>query len=409
MTIRHPLFSGSAVMIIGSNLTNLIAYIYHFIVGRMLGPAIYSELSSILGVLTILFTGFTFLSTVVVKFVSSDDGGSIDMYRWFRKKIYNICIIVFVLLLVLSPSISTYIKVELKTVILIAPITVFGVLGILYRSFMQGRLQFTRLIIAMNLDIVSRLVVSVLGIYFGFKVFGAVFGLLFGTLVGVIYLNNFIGKIVEKGTSEKKINNLRKVLLYTVPVFVTSMSSNILLSADVIMVKHFLSAHDAGIYASLSTLGRVIFYAASPIGAVMFPLIIKNFSKGKSYIQYFYMSLLITLLLCLGASVSYLLFPKLAIGTLFGSKFLEGMPYLFWFGIFNSVFTLAQLFISFFLSIEKTKIIYVSLATALLQVGAINLFHSGILQVVKINTIVTSLLLVCLILYFLYEKKFKRI
>ena len=69
--IKHPLFSGSALMILGSNLANFIAYLYHLIIGRMLGPVAYGELSSVISALALIFISLNFLSLIIVKFVSS--------------------------------------------------------------------------------------------------------------------------------------------------------------------------------------------------------------------------------------------------------------------------------------------------------------------------------------------------
>lgn len=407
--VKHPLFSGSFVMMVGSNLTNLLAYVYHFIIGRMLGPANYSELSSLLGVLTILFTALTFLGTIVVKFVSSDNSSTSQVFRWFAKKV-NILVIFVVLVVSLSvPAISHYLKINTTSAYLLVPLAGLGILGTLYKSFVQGKLKFKEFAIAINIDLFVRLVISILAVYFGFRVFGAFTGYVIGTLTSVIFLKIVVDKNLDKKTSEKPIVDLKKIILFSVPVFATSLATNSLLSTDVIMVKHYLNPLDAGIYASLSTLGRVIYYGAAPIGAVMFPIISSKYSQGKKYLRYFILSLLLTVFVCLTVVVGYLLLPRIAIGVLYGPKFIEGANYLFLFGIFNALFTLSALFISFFLSIEKTKITYFSLLAALIQIVGINLFHEKISQVVGVSIFAASLLLLIMIIYFLYEKAAKRI
>lgn len=402
--IKHPLFSGSMIMIIGSNLTNVFAYIYHFLIGRMLGPSSYSELSSVIGILTIIFTTFTFLSTVIVKFVSAENSESGQIFLWFKKRVLTLGVLIFIAIILVSPFISGYLKVDIATVILIAPITLFAIVGVLYRSFIQGKLKFKEVAISSNIDIVVRLMVSVLAVYFGAKVFGAVFGIFAGVVVGVIYLSVKMRLFLKDIRKEKELKSLHTVLRYSLPVFVTSLSTNFVLSMDVIMVKHFFNPHDAGIYASLSTLGRVILYAAGPVGTVMFPLISKNHANGKKYLHFFFLSSMITAFICVSGIIGYAIFPKLAIQILFGSKYIEGAQYLVWFALFISLFTLTQLFISLFLSINKTKITYVSLLAVAVQFLGINLFHDTILQVIRVSTFASALLLIILVIYFLYTK-----
>ncbi|EKD96226.1 MAG: polysaccharide biosynthesis protein [uncultured bacterium] len=136
----------------------------------------------------------------------------------------------------------------------------------------------------------------------------------------------------------------------------------------------------------------------------MFPLISKNHSKGYKYIHYFNLSLILTLLICFGAVIIYAVFPNLAIKMLFGSVYLEGAPYLIWFAVFIAIYTLAQLFISFFLSINKTNITYFSLVAVIIQFVGINIFHSSVLEVIKISTLASSFLLIVMVIYFLNEK-----
>ena len=63
--IKNPLFSGSAIMIIGSNLSNFIAYVYHLIIGRLLGPSSYGTLAALLSLMGLVAVSFGFLGTVM--------------------------------------------------------------------------------------------------------------------------------------------------------------------------------------------------------------------------------------------------------------------------------------------------------------------------------------------------------
>src|SRR3990172_3378834 len=99
--IRHPLFSGSAVMIFGTNFANFFAYLYHLIIGRMLGPSAYSELAAALAALSLFSTVFVFLGLVVVKFVSgakNEERGI--LYKWLTQKSLNLGAIMVIILII---------------------------------------------------------------------------------------------------------------------------------------------------------------------------------------------------------------------------------------------------------------------------------------------------------------------
>jgi len=83
---------------------------------------------------------------------------------------------------------------------------------------------------------------------------------------------------------------------YAVPTFVTVLFLTSFTSTDVILVKHFFNSHDAGFYAGLSLIGKVIFYFTAPIPAVMFPLLVKRHATGKNFVNLFYLALILVIL-----------------------------------------------------------------------------------------------------------------
>lgn len=69
--LKHPLFSGSFVMIAGSMAINVVNYIYHLLMGRILGPVDYGTLASVYSLLYIVTIIPTSASVSIVKFISS--------------------------------------------------------------------------------------------------------------------------------------------------------------------------------------------------------------------------------------------------------------------------------------------------------------------------------------------------
>jgi O-antigen/teichoic acid export membrane protein len=397
----HPLFSGSAVMIIGSNVGNAIAYLYHLIFGRILGPSRYGELSSILSIMGLLFAAFGFLGLVIVKFVSSGDRKNLkSVYSWFFKIALRFGIGMSVIILLASPFLSNFLHLDLHVVMLLSPIFFFAIVGFVYRSFLQGLMRFTQMVVVTNLDIISRLVFGLLFIYLGLSVFGAVLGLFAAMLVSFVTLRTFLKDIRISTKVNQKFTGSKKVIKYALPVLLASLATNSFFSTDVILVKHFFDSHDAGIYASLSTLGRIIFYGAGPVSSVMFPIIARRHSKKSDYKKVFVLSFLLTLAISLFVVVLYFIFPETSVRLLYGEGFIEASSYLVYFGIFMTIFTLSSLMLNLFLSIEKVGAVYIAAVFAIIQAFGIWIFHDSILTVVKVSIYASSLMLMSLLIYF---------
>lgn len=406
--ITHPLFSGSAVMIVGSNLANFLAYIYHLIIGRLLGPAPYGELAAVLSLIGLFTASFTFLGLVIAKFVSAAKEGEVQpLFSWFTKKALVIGIIIALLAFLSAPFLSRFLRIKYSILVLLAPIFLLTVLSFLYNSFLQGLLRFKQMVIATNFGALSRLVLGVIFVYLGFSVFGVVLGFLL-SVVGGFFLLRFFLKEFRLSNNEKVFKEGKKVLGYSVPIFFASVSTFSLFSTDVILVKHFFEAHDAGIYAALSTLGKVIFYGAAPVGSVMFPMISQRHSRGQGYRKIFMLSLALTSVIAAGVLFIYRLLPELSIKILYGDKFLPAAPNLIWFGLFMTIFTLSSLILNFFLSREKTKVVFLVVTAAIIQAVGIWFFHNSIFMVIRVSIISVSLLFGSLLIYFGYETSKKK-
>lgn len=398
--VRHPLFGGSAVMIIGSNLANVIAYLYHLIIGRMLGPANYGELSSVISLLGLLFTSFNFLGLVIVKFISSAKEDEIPyMFRWFVNKSLYIAGGIALVLFLVSPKISDFLHIHISLAFLIAPIVFFAFLVFIYRSFAQGLMKFWSIVISMNIDLIVRLSLGVALIILGFSVFGTVLGITISTFLTFVYLKWTTRKNTV-GDKVAKISLGTKVGKYALPILIATLTTNSMISTDVLLVKHFFDAQSSGIYASVSTLGRIIFYGTGPVSAVMFPLISKRQSQNKSSHKIFYLSLFLTFAICLTVTIIYFVFPELSVKILFGDKYLEGTRYLGLFAVFMSLFALASLVFNYFLSIEKTSVVFFSVLAAIMQVSGIILWHENFMEVIYVSIGASAFFLTSLILMY---------
>lgn len=402
--IRNPLFGGSFIMIIGTNFANFAAYLYHLVIGRMLGPSSYGTVAATLATLAFFSTAFSFLGTVVIKFVSSssekDNGG---LLGWFFEKALIIGLFLFVSILLFSKTLSVFLNFEIKIIYLIAPTVVVFLLNFILKSFLQGLMRFSNVVFLTNLELFGRLLLGAGLVYLGFDAFGAIWAISISSFLGVILGFLFLKDIKLK----RKCQNLKvaKIFKYSIPVFLITVAGNSFMSSDVILAKHYFEAYDAGIYASLSTLSKIVFYATGPVTAVMFPLISKKYSLNRPYIKLLTMSALMVAFISATVLFIFWLFPELMINILFGKEFLASADKLFYFGIFVFIYSLANLMISFYLSIEKTKIWIVPVACAMIQILGIWIFHNNFMNLIAVSIVSASLLLGGLIIYFAYDQK----
>ena len=408
--IVHPLFSGSLVMIIGSNITNVVNYVYNLIVGRMLGPANYGELAAIFSLIG-LFGMIPFsLGLVIIRYVSlsKTHGEVVGIIHWFSKRIFVLAIFLVLIIVLAYPLLSSFLNIKDGFLIILAGVSfLFSVPSFLNKSVLQGVLRFKEMVISVLLENSTKLILAVILIYIGFGVGGAVTGFVMASFVGFVLSKIFI-RDYSKPEAERTPPNTKPILLYSLPVLVQSLALTSLYSADIILVKHFFSSHDAGLYASLSYLGRIIFFGAGPIASVMFPMISQKQGKGESYRRTFLYSFLFTGALIVGVLTIYKVVPQLMIEILYGSSYLGASSFLLPFGIFMSLFTLASLLVNLHLSLGSAKVVVFPLIASALQIVGIYFFHNSLSSVIGVSIADSAILLLILVLYSLKVDIFNR-
>lgn len=401
--ITHPLFSGSAIMVIGSNSVNALNYLYHLIVGRLLGPSGYGELASLLSIIGLLGMLPGSINLVVIKYISAtkDQHKLSGLVCWLKSWVFKATLIFVVFLIIISPLVSAFLHLENQGyLILIAVSFLFSVVALLNRAVLQGLLKFKEMILSLISESLARLLITILLVIIGFNVGGAMWAIIISTAIGWFVSGKYIS--FSTGRSVDIMPELKSMAIYTLPVFIQTIAITSLYSTDLILVKHFFTSHEAGLYASLSILGKIIFFGTGPIGSVMFPIISQKHAHGQSYKRVFIYSFLTTLIISLGVLCLYLLVPEFAVNLLYGKAYLEAANLLVWFGLFITLFTLSSLLINFNLSLGRSSVVVLPFIAALSQIVIIWIYHQSLFNVILISIVITALLFVSLLIYSIY-------
>lgn len=397
-------------MIIGSNLHNFGQFIYHFLAGRFLGKVYYGELASIISLFGIISIIQMTIGLTLVKFIAAEKNTKSvnNLIRWADWWSILGGIALGFLLLIFSPFLVSFLKLSQPTIAyLLAPAILFTIMLNTERSVLQGIMSFSRYAISMIVEVCGKLAFTgIFVVWLGYKAFGAMAALVFGVAFSFLITRRYLSSYLTG--PKKDMPDIRPLFKYAVPVLVQGLALTSMYSTDLLLVKHFFSSSDAGIYASLAVLGRVAYFGSSPVANAMFPLIAKNHSHGRSYHHIFFLSVLITIGISSAVVVFYSLFPAMIIAPLFGKDFIEGTPYLWLFGLFMSLLALSTLFMQFYLSIGETKVVVLFVVAAVLQAVLIWFIHPDILTVIKLSIFTVTLLIISLAVYFPYHHRWQR-
>lgn len=413
--IKHELISGTFYIFIGTMVANVMAFLINLFLARNLSYGDYAIFASILSIVTLAAIPASSINNVIVKFatdhfINKDNDSLKALYLVFFKFIFLICIAIITLSLASTILLSHYLKItNLLYVIIAGFVVVSFYLNALNVAFLQSLLKFGIISLLSAVSGIVKLIFGIILVYAGFKAFGGLWSLFFMTfasfLIGFIPLR----KILLKKSKKAVINiNKREILNYAVPTFTAILFLTSFTSIDVVLVKHFFSPTLAGYYSGLSLIGKVIFYFTLPIPMVMFPLLIKRQSTGKGFINLFYLSLLLVILPSIAITIFYYLFPVFVVNLFLGGRdYLYIVKYLGLFGFYLTIFSLVNVCVNFFLSMNDHKTPYLVVLGAILQIILIYMFHKDFYQVIWVSISVSALLLFSLL--FLFFKNYSHL
>jgi len=406
----HSLAKNSVIVMAGSMGANVGSYLYHLVMGRLLGPIGYGELSSLLSIFYIFTVPLNVGAIVLVKFISSMKAQSqLGQVQTLIVKVTKVCLIGCIaalpVIIIASPFISTFLHIESTILfILVYIIFVLSLLIVIASSALQGYQKFLWVSIFGAGSVMLKLLVSIPAIHFG--VYGVLLATIGSTLV--VYLLYFLPlRFIFQVKSSTLTVTAREAIRYAVPSLLIILGMTSLYSADMILVRHFFSAHEAGLYASLTVLGKIIFYASSAVSIVIFPVLSERTAKGEKGTKLIFIGLGTVTAVSAGITLFYFAFPEFIIRTFFGSSYIQGAPLLGLFGIFLVLYSIGNMFTTIFMALGKLTVWYVPVLCALVQIIGINVYHDSVTSVIWVNIITSLVLVLSLLGYYMkriYEK-----
>lgn len=401
--INNPFLGGSLIMLVGSNLFNFGQFIYHFLAGRFLGKVYYGDLAVIISILGIVGIIQLALGLTVIKYVATakDKKETKNLIKWFDFWSIWLGLFISIIFLISAPFLNKFLNFHQPIVVyLLSPLIFFFMVTTTGRSILQGLLQFKKYVSSLMVEVVIKIILTLIFILLGWAILGAMAALLLSIVCAFFITRKFLAENLF-GKRENR-PAIRPMVKYSSAVFTQGLALTSMYSMDLLLVKHFFSGAEAGIYASLAILGRVVFFGTSPITNVMFPIVAKRFAEKEQYLKIFFLSLFLISFFALFIVGFYFYFSQLSILVLFGKEYIEGASILWLFAVFMGLLSLAMLFTQFFLSVGKTKIVSVFVAASLLQIILIWFNHESLIKVIQMGILSAALLDLCLIVYFIY-------
>ncbi len=393
-TLQARIVSGSIVLLSGSSLTTAINLAYNIAVARSIGPKGFGQATVVYTILTLISAvtlSFQIVSAKVVARQKSQEEGA-GAYRLFHRGAWAVGILIALLLMLFQKSIADYLNLPSPVLVaLLASGAAFYIPLGSRRGYIQGTYGFRRLATNLVLEGAVRLGGSFLLISLGLGVEGVIAANAAAIAVAYLAIAPSLG---SRAPSPLRFSHAFRETFQAMIFF----SGQVLINnCDIVLVKHFFAANEAGLYAAVAMVGRVIFAFSSAVVNSMFPLVAGTRDEERKDLRVIATSLLLVLgtgsFLALGLSIA----PARLWTALFGSGFeIAGkynLPYLLaLYAVSTIVYSLSVVMITFEMSYKIANTSWVQLGFSGAVILGIVRFHSSLREVILVQLILMTIL-----------------
>ena len=404
-TLQARIVSGSVILLSGTGLTTAINLAYNVAVARFLGPKGYGHTTVVYTILTLISAVTLSFQIISSKMVAQQTtaAGKAAVYREFHRIGWGCGILLALVLLIFQRGIADYLHLPSSaSVALLSVGAAFYVPLGSRRGYILGTYVFRRLAVNLIIEGSCRLGGSVLLILLGYGVEGVIAAN--SAAVAIAYF------AVTPQLAGRIANPHRYSLLFreTSQAMVFFAGQVLINNCDIVLVKHFFEAREAGVYAAVAMVGRVIFTFSYSVVNSMFPLVAGTRDGERKDLRVIATSLL--LVLGTGSALAVVLSaaPAWIWTSLFGSGFqIAGkynIPYLLaLYAITTIIYSLSVVIITFEMSYKIANTSWVQLAFSGVVIAGICMFHTSLREVILVQLFLMLGLLVCVALPFLID------
>lgn len=403
----------SSILFAGSMLMNVLNYLFHLVLGRVMGPAEYGEVESLISFLTIISVPAATLGLIATKYSAAakaddDQVGARSIFVYLNKIVLRYGAWIFIVAMIVTPFVKDFFQLTsfLPIIFLwiVAALAFFSAIAV---GILSGWHRFHEVNYINISGTLSKFVFALLFVLVGFGVNGALGGLALAGIVGYVVAYVLIKKhfrgLVTSG--KEQFFDFSSLKGYALPAFLGTLSISVLGNIDMVFAKHSLDPVLSGEYSALSVAAKTIFFATGVMATVLFAMTAEGNQKKENSQKTFRLAVGLTALISAVSTLFFFFFPEFVLALLFGGKYTHMSDMLGWFALAAGLYAVGNLFLQYLLSLHETTIAYFFLALISLEILSLFLLGTNLYAIIGIN-ILAQVVAIGIGWFFLYQKKY---
>jgi O-antigen/teichoic acid export membrane protein len=382
--VRHGL-----LVFASTSLVNLFNYFFHFFMSRRLGVVDYGALASIFAGLVIVSVPSAIVTMVVVRYAAEFKAvGDTPRLRTLGDRVLFWTTLVGLAALaacaVLRDPIARYLNIDdARAVAVAGSVLALAFVVPAVRGVVQGAQDFRRLAVSTAMDACGKLVFGIGLVLAGFGLVGAILGFACGSLISLLYTIGVVRSYAPPTPARLRID-VRRLLITTRGVALSTFALTSMGFADVLLVKHFFSPHVAGLYGAISLVGKVLLFVVGFVPTVVLPKATARATSGQPVMPILLQAFGATLLIS-GAGLAVIaVAPQVVLRLMAGGAFAAAAPYVFSYAVAMTLLAALSLVTTYQIGLARFSFVPLLVTVAAGEIVAIQFFHADIRQVINI-------------------------
>ena len=382
--LRQKLLGGSLTLLAGSGLVGVANLIYNVVTARMLGPSGFAHVTAVYTLLMLASAITLSFQAVCAKYVASHETfeQKATIFSSLHLKSWIASVTLGLLLFLFNRVLTKYLNLPDPILIsLLALGTAFYIpLGV-RRGYIQGIHAFTSLSVNFMVEGLVRLLGAYFLIRFGLGVNGAVLSSVIAVVAAYLMASP------HPPTTARPKSRIPIASGEGVQAVVFFAGQGAINNFDIVLMNHFFIPEQAGIYAAVSLVGRLINMFVWSVVNTMFPVSAAARSTDREARPVLFMSLGMVSLLLTILIVGLWAIPSFLWRTLFGGHFESAnsgglATLLILYAVATGIYSLSSVLISYEMSRKIANTSWLQLAFSGALVVGIWAFHHSLGQVI---------------------------
>jgi len=379
--------------------SSFFSYLLQLYLGRTMSLPSYGAFTALLSIFTMFSYFYNICVLIFVKKFSRVSRGTdnSEAGRLYGNALANSAIIGFgfgLLILLLTPVLANKLGINsfLEFILLAGHVGSFFLL-LAPSSFLQGKQMFLRFSALVVVTSILRLMCPIIfSAILGHTVVSAFGGIFISYILSVVVGLFLVGiKPADLQLAESFKLFLQELRQY-LPYISFTLCMGLFVIVDVIAGKIRLTDVEAGLYSSVTVVGRIILFGAGSVSTVLYPRI-SALSNDRLQLRLLVNKFFKLQLLLLVSSVFvFLLVPGFVVKILFGDALVINDNYVRLYAVFIGLWVLCSFFLTVLLAIDVKRVFYFLPLFVLVQILLVALGGYAITTLLLINIFVSACL-----------------